>query len=145
MAYHIINGPNLNLLGHRQPDKYGTNTLPSILEEARKAHPNVDIEDFQSNVEGELINELHRIGFESEGVVLNAGAYTHTSLALADAIAAIPAPVVEVHITNVHAREPIRQKSLLAPVCSGTITGFGKDVYLLALYWLTGLDGWQKS
>ncbi len=141
MAYHIMNGPNLNLLGHRQPDKYGTYALSSVLAEARKAYPDVEIDDFQSNIEGELINELHRIGFESQGIVLNAGAYTHTSLALADAVAAIPAPVVEVHITNIHAREPIRQKSLLAPVCSGTITGFGKDVYLLALYWLNGLSG----
>lgn len=128
----IINGPNLNLLGRRQPEIYGSQTMDSVLEGCAKL---AEIEYFQSNHEGELIDKLHQVGFNSEyaGIVLNAGAYTHTSLALADAIAAIELPVVEVHISNVHAREEIRRHSLISGVCRGVIAGFGLDSYRLGV------------
>lgn len=128
----IINGPNLNLLGRREPEIYGSQTMDSALDACRElAH----IDYFQSNHEGELIDMLHKIGFNSEyaGVVLNAGAYTHTSLALADAIAAIDLPVVEVHISNVHSREEIRHRSLISGVCRGVIAGFGLNSYKLGV------------
>lgn len=128
----IINGPNLNLLGRRQPEIYGSQTMDSALEICSKL---AEIEYFQSNHEGELIDKLHQVGFNHEyaGIVLNAGAYTHTSLALADAIAAIELPVVEVHISNVHAREEIRRHSLISGVCRGVIAGFGLDSYRLGV------------
>ncbi len=128
----IINGPNLNLLGLREPGIYGANSMEAILPTLRQM---ADIEYFQSNHEGALIDELHRVGFSSDyrGIVLNAGAYTHTSLALADAIAAIKLPVVEVHISNVHAREEIRHRSLIAASCVGVICGFGLDSYRLGV------------
>lgn len=133
----ILNGPNLNLLGRREPEIYGTRTLVDIIGgiSSEFAHC-CEIEHVQSNHEGTLIDTLHRVGFDTDnyiGVVLNAGAYTHTSLALADAIAAITLPVVEVHLSNTMAREPIRHTSLIAPVCAGTVAGFGARSYALGV------------
>ena len=133
MALHIVNGPNLNLLGQREPEKYGHASFESYLDSLRAAFPNVDIHHVQSNVEGELINHLHDIGFVSDGIILNAGGYTHTSVALRDAVAAIPAPVIEVHITNIHAREEFRHTSLLSPVCRAVICGLGLEGYAAAI------------
>lgn len=137
MKVLIINGPNLNLLGRREPSIYGSEGMERILGELRAR---CDIEYFQSNHEGALIDKLHEVGFDRSyaGVVLNAGAYTHTSLAIADAIAAIELPVVEVHISNVHAREEIRHRSLISPVCRGVIAGFGLDSYRLGVEALIG-------
>ncbi len=131
----IINGPNLNLLGRRQPEIYGKRTFGDILADLRDRHPRCEIEYFQSNSEGALIDKLHEVGYNQDfiGIVLNAGAYTHTSLALADAIAAIELPVIEVHLSNIAAREPIRHTSLIAPVCRGSIAGFGEKSYALAI------------
>ncbi len=131
----IINGPNLNLLGRRQPEIYGKRTFGDILADLRDMHPRCEIEYFQSNSEGALIDKLHEVGYNQDfsGIVLNAGAYTHTSLALADAIAAIELPVIEVHLSNIAAREPIRRTSLIAPVCCGSIVGFGEKSYALAI------------
>lgn len=133
MKIQIINGPNLNLLGVREKSIYGDNSFESYLEQLRKQYTDVDIEYFQSNKEGELIDKLHEIGFSYDGVILNAGAYTHTSIAIADAIAAINTPVVEVHISNVHKREAFRHHSMLAASCVGVIAGFGLNSYRLAL------------
>lgn len=135
MKIAIINGPNLNLLGRREPEKYGTLTMDDILGHLRKNNPAVEILYYQSNHEGAIVDILHTLGYDEpvDGIILNAGAYTHTSLAVADAIAAIPVPVVEVHLTNVFAREAIRHTSLIAPVCRGSISGFGANVYQLAL------------
>lgn len=134
MKITIINGPNLNLLGVREPGIYGNRRFEDYLESLRRQYKGVaEIEYFQSNVEGLLIDELHRTGFECNGIVLNAGAYTHTSLAIADAISAIPAPVVEVHISNVHRREPVRHHSMISAACAGVIAGFGLDSYRLAI------------
>lgn len=129
----IINGPNLNLLGTREPGIYGSQSFEAYYATLLAAFPALELNYYQSNVEGFLIDELHRIGFEQDGIVLNAGAYTHTSLALADAIAAINTPVVEVHLSNIFAREPIRHQSLIAPNCVGSISGFGMESYRLAL------------
>jgi len=133
MALHIVNGPNLNLLGLREPEKYGHESFEAFLETLRTAFAELDIQYFQSNVEGELIDFLHDVGFDSEGIILNAGGYTHTSVALRDAVAAITAPVMEVHITNVHAREAFRHTSLLSPVCRGVVCGLGLEGYAAAL------------
>lgn len=135
MKIVIINGPNLNLVGHREPGIYGSRSLGDYLAELTAANPDVDFDLFQSNSEGVIIDKLHSVGFDSgvAGIVLNAGAYTHTSLAIADAIAAIEVPVVEVHISNVHAREEVRRRSFISPVCRGVIAGFGLDVYRLAV------------
>lgn len=129
----ILNGPNLNLLGLREPDTYGHQSFDDYLAKLKKQFPALIIEYFQSNVEGEMINKIHEYGFSDYGIVLNAGAYTHTSVALADAISAIDAPVVEVHISNVFNREPFRHHSYLSPVCRGIISGFGLDSYRLAI------------
>ena len=129
----IINGPNLNLLGKREPDTYGNNTFEDYFKELIEDFPDLELHAFQSNVEGEIINELHDKGFSFDGIVLNAGGYTHTSVAIADAIAAIESPVIEVHISNVHAREEFRHQSLMAKNCKGIIAGFGLDSYRLAL------------
>ena len=131
----IINGPNLNLLGVREPDIYGKVSMEDYIGAIQADYPNVEIEYYQSNHEGDIIDRLHEEGFDSDlnGIVLNAGAYTHTSLAIADAIKAIRVPVIEVHISNVHARETIRHTSLLSPVCRGVIAGFGLDSYRLAI------------
>lgn len=133
MQIQIINGPNLNLLGTREPGIYGSQDFESFLSELKKKYPQVIIDYFQSNVEGEIINELHRCGFSADGIILNAGGYTHTSVAIGDAVAAIKTPVVEVHISNVYAREEYRHQSLLSKHCKGIITGLGLMVYELAL------------
>jgi len=133
MKILIINGPNLNLLGIREPSVYGNKGFDSYFDELKAQHSAVDLSYFQSNHEGELIDKLHEVGFSYDGIVLNAGAYTHTSLAIADAIAAINTPVIEVHISNVHARENFRHHSFLAKNCKGIIAGFGLDSYRLAV------------
>lgn len=136
MKILVVNGPNLNLLGTREPKIYGSDTLASIenelLEEAKKN--NVEIEFFQSNHEGAIIDTLHAARGTKDGVILNAGALTHYSYALRDAISAIEIPVVEVHMSNVFARDEFRKTSVIAPVCKGSISGFGKNSYILALY-----------
>lgn len=136
MKIIIINGPNLNLLGVREPEIYGSMSMADCIGMLRRRFADVEIEYFQSNHEGAIIDRLHQVGFDSDyiGIVLNAGAYTHTSLAIADAIAAIKVPVVEVHISNVHAREEIRHRSLISSVCRGVIAGFGLDSYRLAIH-----------
>ncbi|MBQ9284807.1 MAG: type II 3-dehydroquinate dehydratase [Bacteroidaceae bacterium] len=133
MRIEIINGPNLNLLGLREPDIYGRRSFEDYLDELRKRYPDVEIGYFQSNHEGDLIERIHDVGFEADGIVLNAAAYTHTSVALHDAIKAVTAPTVEVHISNVHQREPFRHHSLISAACRGVICGFGLDSYRLAL------------
>lgn len=137
----IVNGPNLNLLGRREPEIYGTATFEECLDGLRRRYPEVEIGYFQSNSEGELIDALHREGFDGSlaGIVLNAGAYTHTSLALHDAVKAIERPVVEVHISNVDARGGLRRRSLIAPACAGVIAGFGLDSYRLGVEALLAL------
>lgn len=133
MNIHIINGPNLNLLGIREKSVYGNSDFESYLAQLKSKYSILEISYFQSNVEGEIINKLHEVGFSADGIILNAGGYTHTSVAIADAIAAINTPVVEVHISNVYAREEFRHVSLMAKNCKGVITGFGLDSYRLAL------------
>src|SRR5574340_419596 len=125
MKILIVNGPNLNLLGKREPEKYGHTSFEDYLVNLRKRFPGIEIEYFQSNIEGEIINEIHRVGFSFDGIVLNAGGYTHTSVAIADAIASVKTPVVEVHITNVAAREEFRHTSIIGRSCTGSISGFG--------------------
>ncbi len=129
----IINGPNLNLLGRREPEIYGSNSFEAYLDELRKKMPDVNIDYYQSNIEGELINKMQEVGFTYDGIVLNAGAYTHTSIALQDCIRSLKAPVVEVHISNVHKREEFRHKSMISCACLGVICGFGLDSYRLAI------------
>lgn len=129
----IINGPNLNLLGVREKSVYGDMSFKHYLEKLRPRYSDIQIEYFQSNIEGEMINKLHETGFSYTAIILNAGAYTHTSIALADAIAAINTPVIEVHISNIMKREPFRHVSMIAPQCKGTIAGFGMDSYRLAI------------
>ena len=129
----IINGPNLNLLGRREPGVYGSRSFEDYLEELRQRYQEVEIGYFQSNCEGELIDRLHAVGFTADGIILNAGAYTHTSVALHDAIRAISTPVIEVHISNVHQREEFRHRSLISAACRGVICGFGLNSYRLAL------------
>jgi 3-dehydroquinate dehydratase II len=133
MKISIINGPNLNLLGKREPDKYGNRSFEDYLVFLHTKYPSVTFSYFQSNVEGELIDEIQQKGFSSDGIILNAGGYTHTSVAIADAIASIKAPVIEVHITNIAAREEFRHTSLIAGNCAGSISGFGLDSYRLAV------------
>ena len=133
MTIQIINGPNLNLLGVREPDVYGCTSFDDFLPRLRACFPDVQIDYFQSNIEGELIDKLQAVGFQCDGIVLNAAAYTHTSIALADCIRAISAPVVEVHISNVHQREAFRHQSMIAAACRGVICGFGLDGYRLAI------------
>lgn len=139
MKLLIVNGPNLNWLGRREPNVYGSGTMDECLEALRRRYPDDEIDYYQSNIEGELIDRLQRASDEGvEGIALNAGAYTHTSLALADCIRSLGCPVVELHITNVHRREVIRHRSLLAPACRGIVCGFGQDSYRLALEALKG-------
>ena len=133
MTIQIINGPSLNLLGVREPGVYGSTSFDDFLPRLRDCFPDVQIDYFQSNIEGELIDKLQAVGFQCDGIVLNAGAYTHTSIALADCIRAISAPVVEVHISNVHQREDFRHQSMIAAACRGVICGFGLDGYRLAI------------
>ena len=139
MRIQIINGPNLNLLGVREPGIYGSESFDTYLPQLKAMFPDVEIEYYQSNVEGELIDKMQEVGFDSDGVVLNAGAYTHTSVALHDCIRAIRSPVVEVHISNVHQREPFRHKSMISSACVGVICGFGLDSYRLAVEALKAL------
>lgn len=138
MKIVIINGPNLNLLGVREPEKYGVVRFEDYLKGLMARYSDCEIEYYQSNVEGEIINKLHEVGFEVDGIVLNAGGYTHTSVAIADAVAAIETPVIEVHITNIYAREEERRMSLLSRACCGVISGFGLESYRLAVEFLRG-------
>jgi 3-dehydroquinate dehydratase-2 len=133
MRIQIINGPNLNLLGIREPEIYGHSGFMEYLDVLRKDYPDVQLDYYQSNIEGELINKIHEVGFSVSGIVLNAGAYTHYSIALLDAIKSIDSPVVEVHVSNVYKREEFRHNSVIAPACMGTICGFGLDSYRLAI------------
>ena len=133
MKIQIINGPNINLLGKHEPSIYGSVSFEDYLAKLRAHYPMIEIAYFQSNIEGELINQIHQVGFEADGIILNAGAYTHTSIALQDAIRAVTAPVVEVHISNVHTRESFRHVSMISCACRGVIVGFGLDSYRLAL------------
>lgn len=133
MKIQIINGPNLNLLGVREPGIYGSQGFDEYIAALRDMYSILEIDYFQSNVEGELINKLHEVGFSYDGIVINGGAYTHTSVAIADAIAAIKTPVVEVHISNIYAREEYRHVSLTGKNCKGVLTGFGMDGYRLAI------------
>jgi 3-dehydroquinate dehydratase II len=133
MKIQIINGPNLNLLGVREPSVYGDQTFEAYFDTLKQRYPEHELSYFQSNKEGELIDKLHEVGFDVDGIVLNAGGYTHTSIAIGDAIAAIKAPVIEVHISNVHKRESFRHHSFLAANCRGVIAGFGMDSYRLAI------------
>ena len=135
MQLLILNGPNLNLLGRREPGIYGNRSFDDFFPELEEAFPKLKLTQFQSNHEGVLIDKLHEVGFSHHGIVLNAGGLTHTSVALADAVAAISAPVVEVHISNLHAREDFRQRSLLGRNCVGSISGFGLESYRLAVQW----------
>jgi len=129
----IINGPNLNLLGKREPEIYGNQTFEDIFHQLQNDNPDIELSYYQSNIEGELINKLHETGFNFDGIVLNAGAYTHTSVAIADAIKAITTSVIEVHISNTFAREPFRHHSYISPVAKGIIVGFGFKSYQLAI------------
>ncbi len=133
MRIQIINGPNLNMLGKREPSVYGSVTFEDYLSSLQALYPDVEIGYFQSNVEGEMINCIQQVGFDADGIILNAGAYTHTSIALQDAIRSVKAPVIEVHISNVHTREEFRHKSMIACACKGVICGFGMNSYRLAL------------
>ncbi|RYD51732.1 MAG: type II 3-dehydroquinate dehydratase [Sphingobacteriales bacterium] len=142
MTILILNGPNLNLLGEREPQIYGRQRFEDYLDLLRTDFPPLNLIYHQSNVEGELINLLHEYRTSAQGIVLNAGGYTHTSIALADAVAAIPVPVIEVHLSNVYAREEFRKTSFIAPVCVGSISGFGLESYRLALhFFLRSLSG----
>ena len=129
----ILNGPNLNLLGVREPGIYGSSSFDSYLPVLRERFPDMEIEYFQSNIEGVMIDKMQEVGFSYDGIVLNAGAYTHTSVALHDCIRSLRCPVIEVHISNVHTREKFRHKSLISSACRGVICGFGLDSYRLAL------------
>jgi len=133
MKIVIINGPNLNLLGRREPEKYGHSSFEEYLLELKSRYPEILFNYCQSNVEGEIINEIHKSGFSVDGIILNAGGYTHTSVAITDAIASINTPVIEVHITNILAREEFRHTSLIGRNCKGSISGFGLDSYRLAV------------
>ncbi len=129
----IINGPNLNLLGKREPSVYGNQSFEAYFDELKTKYPQVELSYFQSNVEGEIVNKLHEVGFDFDGIIINAGAYTHTSIAIADAVRAIKTPAIEVHISNVYQRESYRHTSYLSEVCRGCILGFGLDSYRLAV------------
>ncbi len=133
MKLIIINGPNLNLLGKREPDIYGNRSFEVFYESLKEKFKNIELEYYQSNLEGEIINKLHEVGFNYDGIILNAAAYTHTSVAIGDAVKAIETPVVEVHISNVHARENFRHTSFIAKNAKGVISGFGLQSYILAI------------
>lgn len=133
MKILILNGPNLNLLGTREPGIYGSSSMESYIPTLQAAYPDIQIEYFQSNIEGEMINKMQEVGFSYDGIVLNAGAYTHTSIALLDCIRSLKTPVIEVHISNVHAREEFRNHSVISAGCKGVIAGFGLDSYRLAI------------
>ncbi|MBK9508201.1 MAG: type II 3-dehydroquinate dehydratase [Cytophagaceae bacterium] len=135
MKILIINGPNLNLLGKREPEIYGSQSFEDYFEILKKNFPEIELEYFQSNHEGEIIDKIHQVGFTYDGIVLNAGGLTHTSVSLADAIGGVKTPVVEVHISNIHAREEFRKHSFLTPKCKGIIAGLGIEGYALAVQW----------
>ncbi len=139
MKILLINGPNLNLLGKREKNIYGDQSFEDYFKSLKTKYNNIDLEYYQSNIEGELIIKIHEVGFDYEGIIINAGAYTHTSIALRDAIAGIKTPVVEVHISNVLTRESFRHESVIGPVCTGSIMGFGLDSYRL------GIESFLKS
>lgn len=136
----VINGPNLNLLGVREVDIYGNESFEQFFSTLKNNFPNLALEYFQSNIEGELINKIQEVGFTLDGIVLNAGAYTHTSIAISDALAAIKTPVIEVHISNIYKREEYRHVSLTAKNCVGLITGFGMQSYQLALHYFDSIN-----
>jgi 3-dehydroquinate dehydratase II len=140
MKIVIINGPNLNLLGRREPEKYGHSSFEEYLSILKSRYTEITFAYFQSNIEGEIINEIHKSGFNTDGIILNAGGYTHTSVAITDAIAAITTPVIEVHITNILSREEFRHTSLIGRKCRGSISGFGLDSYRLAVEALIGIS-----
>ncbi len=133
MKISIINGPNLNLLGKREKSIYGSSSFETWLEAIRPHFPQIELDYYQSNIEGELVSYVQKVGFTVDGIVINAGAYTHTSIAIRDAIAAVSTPVVEVHISNILTRESFRHESLIGPVCKGSIMGFGLDSYRLGI------------
>ena len=133
MRIQIINGPNINLLGKREPSIYGAVSFEDYYKKLTSLYPDIDFNYFQSNVEGEMINKIHEVGFSYDGIILNAGAYTHTSIALQDALRAVTTPAIEVHISNVHTREEFRHKSMISCACRGVICGFGLDSYRLAV------------
>jgi 3-dehydroquinate dehydratase-2 len=135
MRIAIINGPNLNLLGKREPGIYGNKSFEDFFSELKKKYPHIHFSYFQSNIEGELINEIQQAGFDFDGIILNPGGYTHTSVAIGDAVAAIKTPVVEVHISNVHAREDFRKHSFVSGKAAGSIFGLGLKGYELAVEW----------
>ncbi|MGQ8335299.1 type II 3-dehydroquinate dehydratase [Sunxiuqinia sp. A32] len=139
MKILLINGPNLNLLGKREKTIYGDLSFDDYYSTLQEKYPNINITYFQSNIEGELIDKIHQVGFEYDGIIINAGAYTHTSVAIRDAIAAVTAPVIEVHISNILTRENFRHESIIGPVCVGSIMGFGLDSYRL------GIESFLKS
>ena len=145
MLIKIINGPNLNLLGKREPGKYGNSSFEDYLVILRSRFPSVEFEYFQSNIEGELIDEIQKSGFSADGIILNAGGYTHTSVSITDAIAAIRTTVIEVHITNILAREDFRHTSLIAINCAGSISGFGLDSYRLAVEALIAITNTKEK
>ena len=139
MKILLINGPNLNLLGKREKNIYGDSPFENYFELLQKKYPDIELTYYQSNIEGEIIDKIHECGFEFTGIIINAGAYTHTSVAIRDAIAAVKTPVVEVHISNILTRENFRHESIIGPVCAGSIMGFGLDSYRL------GIESFLKS
>ena len=145
MEIVIINGPNLNLLGRREPEKYGHSSFEDYLTVLKSRYTGVIFKYFQSNTEGEIINEIQKSGFLSDGIILNAGGYTHTSVSITDAIAAVKTPVIEVHITNISAREDFRHTSLIGRTCSGSISGFGLDSYRLAVEALIEINNTKRK
>lgn len=145
MKILMLNGPNLNLLGKREPEKYGHSSFEDYLKVLKQRYTGVEFEYFQSNIEGEIINEIHLTGFTYNGIILNAGGYTHTSVAISDAIAAVKTPVIEVHITNLASREEFRHTSLIGINCAGSISGFGLDSYRLAVEALIELSNTKNK
>lgn len=145
MQIEIINGPNLNLLGKREPEKYGHSSFEDYLLVLKSRYPDITFTYYQSNIEGEIINEIQKSGFSYDGIIINAGGYTHTSVAITDAIAAVTAPVTEVHITNISAREEFRHTSLIGRTCAGSISGFGLDGYRLAVEALIEMKSSKKK
>lgn len=143
MKIIIVNGPNLNLLGKRETSVYGSQSFEQFLEDLKMRFPDVELHYFQSNIEGEIVGKIQQTGFDFDGIVLNAGAYTHTSVAIHDAIGAVKTPVIEVHISNVYAREEFRHKSLITSKCVGLLTGFGLEGYALAITYLINKSGMQ--
>lgn len=134
MRIQIINGPNLNLLGKREPEVYGSQSFDAYFELLKQKHPSIELDYYQSNIEGEIIDKIHEVGFNYDGIILNAGGYTHTSVAIGDAIKAIATPVIEVHISNVYSREEFRRISHISSSCEGVISGFGMNSYNLAIH-----------